>query len=302
MISALIYARTKHKVMSEYITELILFEQDDIMEPVEEFSYCNIKYPTWSSFTSSARPENYEKGKFNRYAKIGEMADELEKDFVREIKVNYNSKEARCAYMCLLMMRYGIRVGNEGSAEGYVSGMKQNKGEIVQTFGVTTLLNKHVLFEGDKMFLDFIGKEQVKHKIKVLEPLIVDVGRRYYREDAPEEKWLGIEYRTLFKYVRKMVGKAFVPKDFRTFCANTVAWRTIQRFLDHPMTYEKKTPANKEVKNIVWVVSKRLGNTPGIAKRNYIDHRMLDWFLAQRLVKEEDVEYTDEFVILEGVS
>jgi DNA topoisomerase-1 len=285
--------------MNNYVSELILFEEEDILEPKEEFKYYGVKYPTWSTFTASARPEDYEKGKFNRFAKIGKMAEDLERGFVQTIRENYNSEEGRCSYMCLLMMRYGIRVGNEGSAEGYVSGMKQNKGEVVQTFGVTTLLNKHILFEDDKMFLDFVGKEQVKHKIKVLEPMMVEVGMKYYRQDAPEEKWLDIEYNTLFKYIRRSVGKAFVPKDFRTFCANTVAWRTIQRYLDNPKTYDKKTPANKEVKNIVWVVSKRLGNTPGVAKKNYIDHRMLDWFLAQRLVKE-DVEYTDKFVILEG--
>jgi DNA topoisomerase-1 len=215
------------------------------------------------------------------------MAEELEKEFSKTIRSNPGSLEARCSYACLTMMRYGIRVGNEGSAEGYVSGMKKSKGEVVHTYGLTTLLNKHVMFGSKVMLLDFLGKEQVKHKIKVREPFLIDIGRQYWNRSNPEGKWLNIEYEQLFEFVHNNIGKAFVPKDFRTFCANTAGWRVISRFLGQPKR-EKKSDANKEIATVVWCVSRRLGNTPGIAKKNYLDHRMIDWFKAQRIKGDSD--------------
>lgn len=271
----------------DLISVLILEEDDDFNEPVDHFQYYGLKYPVWSTFTASSRPEDYEKGKFNRYAKIGQMAEELERDFIRTITLEPRSLAARCAYACLTMMRYGIRIGNEGSAEGYVSGMKKSKGELVHTYGLTTLLNKHVMFGSKVMLLDFLGKEQVKHKIKVREPFLIDVGKNYWNRKDPNGKWLQLEYEQLFDYVHEHVGKSFVPKDFRTFCANTTGWRVITRFLDQPKR-EKKSDANKEIATVVWCVSRRLGNTPGIAKKNYLDHRMIDWFKAQRVKGDSD--------------
>jgi DNA topoisomerase IB len=271
----------------DFISVLILEEDEDFLEPAEKFAYYNVEYPCWSTFTASARPEDYEKGKFNRYAKIGEMAADLEKDFQARIQADPSSLEARCSYACLMMMRYGIRVGNEGSAEGYVSGLKKNKGEVVQTFGMTTLQNKHIMFGSKTMLLDFLGKEQVKHKIKIREPYLVEIGKYYYDKQLPDNKWIGIEYEQLFDFVHAAVGKNFVPKDFRTFCANTVGWRVMLRFLEQPKR-EKKSDANKEIAAIVWCVARKLGNTPGIAKKNYLDHRMIDWFKAQRVKQETD--------------
>jgi DNA topoisomerase IB len=89
----------------------------------------------------------------------------------------------------------------------------------------------------------------------------------------------------LFHFVRTELGEGFAPKDLRTFCANVTAWKHIQSYLDKPKK-TKKSEAKKEIKAVVEATAKRLGNTPGIAKRNYIDGRMLDWFLAQRFEEE----------------
>ncbi len=265
---------------------VLLETEEEYSEPVDHFTYYGEEYPVWSTFTSSSRPENYEKGKFNRYAKLGQMAQDLEQQFQILISNSPNTKEARCAYACLLMMRYGIRIGNEGSAEGYVSAMKHNPGEIVQTYGMTTLQKDHVSFKNGVMLLNFLGKEQVSHSIIIKDRFLIKMGR-YYHSNA-ENAWLRIGYSELFRFVRDQVGVAFIPKDFRTFCANTKAWRSIKKILAEPKR-EKKSEANKDVKRLVEIVAKRLGNTPGVAKRAYLDSRMVDWFKAQRLeVDEED--------------
>jgi len=253
---------------------------DEAEEPQVHFNYRGNEYPSWGNLSGKYRTSDYDQGKFNRYAKIGDMADQLESSFQHIVETNAGSVDGRCAYAALLMMNYGVRIGNEDSAEGYVSSMKQSKGQMVQTYGTTTLCNKHISFEGNKMDLHFLGKEQVENYVSIDDPFLVKHGHRFLR-NAPDERWLGIDYDMMFDFVKRNVGQGFVPKDFRTFCANVTAWNVIKEKLDTPKP-GMKSEVNAEVADIVEVVSARLNNTPGIAKRNYIDNRMLDWFKHQR--------------------
>lgn len=264
----------------------LLFEDEiEFIEPMGFFTYAGYDYPFWGNVAGRTKTADYEKGKFNRYAKLGNMADQIVQKLIQKVRNDTSSLDGRCAYASLLMMKYGVRIGNEDSAEGYVSGMKQNKGEMVQTFGTTTLQNNHISFVNNQIRLHFLGKEQVEHHMTVSEPFFIKYGKTYFESSLPHEKWLGIDYDLLFHFVRTELGEGFAPKDLRTFCANVTAWKHIQSYLDKPKK-TKKSEAKKEIKAVVEATAKRLGNTPGIAKRNYIDGRMLDWFLAQRFEEE----------------
>jgi DNA topoisomerase IB len=256
-------------------------------EPSGRFTFAGKEYPFWGSLTGRASTENYELGKFNRYAKLGNIADKIVKDFSGMISSEASSVNGRCAYACMIMMMYGVRVGNEDSAEGYESGLEKNAGQFVHTYGTTTLLNEHISFHNNTMFLNFVGKEQVSHSIQITDPFFQKYGRAFWRPEAPKEKWLGVDYSFVFDFVKDNVGPKFIPKDFRTFCANTTGWGIIEKFLDRP-THPKKSDAKKEIAYLVELTAKRLGNTPGIAKRNYLDSRMLDWFLGQRYKEEKE--------------
>src|SRR5579863_10210435 len=127
--------------------------------------------------------------KNNRAAKLISIWDDLTEKFSRMTeRGNGESDTARHAYGLLLMMETGIRVGNESSAEGWISenqivARKSNKekgikkgdviwqhekfGELVQTYGLTTLLNKHVRLKKDKLILSFTGKKLVDQRLTV---------------------------------------------------------------------------------------------------------------------------------------
>jgi len=268
---------------SIYFNNGLLFEYEiDYTEPLGYFTYSGEEYPYWGNPIGRNRTVDYDLGKFNRYAKLGAVADEIVGNLIGMVEQEYNSIDGRCAYASLIMMKYGIRIGNEGSAEGYASGLEQNVGEIVQTYGVTTLLNEHVSVQNNQLRLHFLGKEQVEHDIMVAEPFFFKYGRMYYKQAAPKESWLGINYETLFNFVKSNIGEAFIPKDLRTFCANISGWRIIQTYLEKPKR-GMKSEVNKEVAEIVKGVASRLGNSESIAKHRYLDLRMLDWYKAQRL-------------------
>ena len=119
---------------------------DEVKEPNEEFTFLEHTYNAWGSSTGRAKTDDYDKGKFNRYAKLGKVSDTVVNDLIVKINKDPDSIDGRCAFASLLMMLYGVRIGNEGSAEGYVSGLEKNEGEIVQTYGTTTLLKEHILY------------------------------------------------------------------------------------------------------------------------------------------------------------
>jgi DNA topoisomerase-1 len=245
------------------------------------FVYLNNEYPYWGNPRGRNKTVEYDKGKFNRYAKLGSYADEIIEELQAIIEKGHNTDDGRCAFASLLMMLYGVRIGNEGSAEGYVSGLKKNEGEIVHTYGTTTLLNRHISFPTGAMMLDFLGKEQVAHNIIVVNDFLKRYGKLYHDPNNPDEKWLKIDYATLFKFIKRNIGEQFIPKDLRTFCANISAWNYMKKILDKPLV-DTKTNAKAEVREIVEKTAKRLGNTVGICRRAYLDHRMLNWFIDQR--------------------
>ena len=81
--------------------------------------------------------------KFNRALKLAIMFDELD-DKLKGFYQNGNglSLHAICSLAVRLLMHTGIRVGNEGSAEGYMTKphpYSKAKPEFVKTYGLTTL-------------------------------------------------------------------------------------------------------------------------------------------------------------------
>lgn len=256
-------------------------------EPNFWFKFDGHKFPAWSSPKGRMHTAEYELAKFNRYAKIGDRADEIKTDIKQQVKTDPKSIDGRCGYACLLMMDHGIRTGNETSAEGYTSGLDDNKGELVKTYGITTLLNDHVQIKNGVLSLHFLGKTQVEHKIDIVDRFTAMYGKYYLTRKNNRDTWLGIRYYDLYKYVQKLLGKGFIPKDFRTFRGNVTAWNYIKRIVKKTKV-ETATEANDIIKKMVEATAEVLGNTVGVAKSSYLDHRMIDWIKDTLMSEVED--------------
>lgn len=247
-------------------------------EPVGSFTYHGKEYPVFSSFSAHNKPDDSDLGKFNRYAKLGRVADSVENKLEDMVRSNPDSLEGKCAFLSLLMGRYGIRVGNEDSAEGYESQLSGNTGEFVQTYGASTLQNEHVNIDGSDgphpiMRLEFLGKKQVAQSMTVDDPLLVQTGAKYKDEGGPEDLWVGVDQYTVTKFIKDQIGESFSPKDLRTFCANV-------RATDYAMgRYDGQK--HSDPKEIAEFVASVLGNTAAVTRGKYLDSRMLSWFKHQ---------------------
>ena len=228
-------------------------------------------------FCRSAKA-NYE-DKHNRMVKLALRFEELSEKFDRMIeKGGYVTDTARCALACKMMMYTGIRIGNEGSAEGYITKPHPNskkEPEFVQTYGLTTLLPEHVLVKGRKVFLNFIGKKQVENSFTLIGDLAKQVKEVLKTVEQGETLFEITEYE-LTKFIKRYVGR-------RSLGANMYAWEKFMEICERELP-STKTEFNKEVKEIATYVSEHLNNTPGVCKASYIDSMLWDEVAEQRPV------------------
>ena len=238
-------------------------------------------------FCRSAKA-NYE-DKHNRMVKLACMFEQLSEKFDRMIvKGDYVTDTARCALACKMMMYTGIRIGNEGSAEGYVTKPHPNskkEPEFVQTYGLTTLLPQHVLVKGRKVYLNFLGKKQVENSFTLTGELAKQVKEVLKTVEQGETLFEVTEYE-LTKFIKRYVGRRFTPKDFRTLRANMYAWEKFMEISERELP-STKSEFNKEVKEIATYVSEHLNNTPGVCKASYIDSMLWDEVALARPVTKK---------------
>lgn len=218
--------------------------------------------------------------KFNRVAKLAAMYNDLNKKLLGMVLRGENSctETYRCAVALLLIMETGIRVGNEGSAEGYHTvphpNAKNQESKFVKTYGLTTLLQEHVTFlKPKKMFFNFVGKKQVENTFEVPSNLVPYVYKIWL--DCKKDPVFGITDYQLTKFIKRYVGKQFTPKDFRTLRANIYAHQTASTFFEMALRVcklpAKKKDFNESVKTVCEAVAQKLNNTSGVCKKSYID-------------------------------
>ena len=202
----------------------------------------------------------------NRAAKLLAEWKNLSAKFERMVVDGKGKTEtARLAYAALLIMETGIRVGNEESAKGRecINKHSPHCGKQVQTFGVTTLLNKHVKKSGTELTLQFVGKKAVEQSLTTNNPIFL----QFAPSGDSELSWLEIDYPLLFRFLKRYVGRQFTPKDLRRAKVNQV-------FLS--LLAGAKDPNKKAVRELIAQTAEIIGHTKGVCKRSYLSSVLID--------------------------
>jgi DNA topoisomerase-1 len=168
-----------------------------------------------------------------------------------------------------------IRVGNEEYA-------RQN-----ESYGLTTLRNRHVRVTGDKVHFGFRGKSGVKHAIDVRDRRLARVVKRCrelpgyelfsYLDEAGAVR--SVDSSDVNDWLREVAGEAFTAKDFRTWAGTVLAARALCR----AGSFDSEAEARRRVAEAVTEVSSRLGNTPAVCRRCYVHPGVIEAFLAGEL-------------------
>lgn len=198
----------------------------------------------------------------------------------RGINTDAVTFNAKCAWAVLVMMQTGIRVGNETSAEGYVSinQHSENYGKTVQTFGLTTLQIKHCqIISPNFLVFNFTGKKQVEQNLLITDPMLVYGFKRIHDGRHSDSVLLeDVTHYELTKFVKKHVGKNFTIKDIRTARVNELF---IDNLLD--LDYEgvtRKADMKKLIGSAIEKTAEQIGHTKAVCKTSYISRELLTFY------------------------
>jgi len=167
-----------------------------------------------------------------------------------------------------------FRVGSESYAAGNGS------------FGLATIRKDHVRIAGDDVVFDYPAKSGQRRVQAIADPdvrAVVSALKR--RRGGPDEllayrsgrRWVHVRSEDVNDYLKDRAGASVSAKDFRTWNGTVLAAVALARRTDRPSS---KTGRRRAAAAAVREVAVFLGNTPAVARRSYIDPRVIDCFLA----------------------
>jgi DNA topoisomerase I len=198
--------------------------------------------------------------KFDSLYDFGVLLPRIRRKVARDLALQELTRERVLAAVVRLMDRTFIRVGGERYRRDNNS------------FGATTLRNRHAEVDGETIFFDFRGKSGKRHQIDVRDKRIASVVRRcldlpgqlfQYRELG---EYRGISAADVNGYLQEISGKPITSKDFRTWGGTTHAAVS----LDRHGRADTPSARRRQMVHAVRVASKVLGNTPAVCRRSYI--------------------------------
>jgi DNA topoisomerase I len=170
-----------------------------------------------------------------------------------------------------------IRVGNEEYA-------REN-----QSYGLTTMRNKHVEVAGSTVTFKFQGKSKVRHTVDINDRRLARIIQRC--QDLPGYELFQyidgdgnhhtVDSSDVNDYLREMTNEDFTAKDFRTWAGTVLACSMLQEF----ESFESQTQAKKNVVQAIKDVAARLGNTPSVCRKCYVHPAVLDTYFSGAMIK-----------------
>jgi len=207
----------------------------------------------------------------NKYARLPDFARALPgiREQVRaDLRKHGLPRPKVLASVVRLLETTYMRIGNETYA-------REN-----ESFGLTTLRDKHVKVDGATLRFRFNGKGGKEHQFAINDPKMANIVKRsrdlpgqplfQYEDDEGDVK--EVESTDVNSYLHEITSQDFTAKDFRTW-AGTVLAADALRDLDPP---ESDAEANREIIRAIDAVADCLGNTRAVCRTAYIHPAVLD--------------------------
>ena len=200
--------------------------------------------------------------KFDRMADFGKVLPRIRQRVKYDLARKGLSREKVLATIVRLLEMTLVRVGNEEYT-------RQN-----DSYGLTTLRNRHVNITGPKVNFYFRGKSGRKHAISVRDPFLAKIVRRLrdlpgyelfqYVDEGGEIRSIGSM--DVNDYLREITGQDFTAKDFRTWAGTVLAVEA----LCECESFTTQREAKRNIVAAVGKVAERLGNTVAVCRKCYI--------------------------------
>jgi DNA topoisomerase-1 len=219
-------------------------------------------HPRWRAVRDAA--------KFDRLLEFARALPAIRQAVARDLGQPPCSRERVLAVVVSLLERTHIRVGNDEYARTNDS------------YGLTTLKNRHARIRGRRVEFRFKGKSGVVHHVSLDDPALARDVRRcqelpgqtlfeYLDEDAHPR---AIGSTDVNRYLAETSGLTITAKDFRTWWG-TVSAATLLRDAEPPAT---KAAARRAILDALDNVAAELGNTRAVCRSCYVHPAVLNAF------------------------
>ena len=220
-------------------------------------------HPRWREVRDEA--------KYERMMEFGKALPDIRKRVERDLALPGLPRDKVLATVLRLLETTLIRVGNEEYARAN------------QSFGLTTLRNRHVKVDGSRLRFKFRGKSGKVHSISVEDRRLARVVRRC--QELPGQdlfEYLGddgelhtVDSTAVNDYLKEITGEDFTAKDFRTWAGTVLAAMSLQEM----EAVDEEAAARSNVVAAIERVAERLGNTPAICRKCYVHPAIIESYM-----------------------
>ncbi len=163
--------------------------------------------------------------------------------------------------------------------------------ELHGTYGLATMLKRHVDIDGDMVTFDYPAKGGKRRIQSVVDPTVVKViaGLKRRRGGGPEllafkrgNRWRDLRSDDINDYIKDVAADEFTAKDFRTWSATVLAAAALALSADGTSKTGRQRIMSAAVKDVAW----HLGNTPTVCRNSYIDPRVFDRYRAGVTIRD----------------
>ena len=209
--------------------------------------------------------------KFDRMVPFGRALPGIRRRVEADLDHDDLGREKVLALCVRLLDETLVRVGNEQYAA-------ENA-----TYGLTTIRDKHVSFEGDEVRFEFVGKSGKTQSLAVHDERLAQLVKdcrdipgydlfQFYDEAGGRHD---VESGHVNGYLQETTGEAFTAKDFRTWGGTVTAAEALAAHDGHA-----DDEADGLITQAIKATAARLGNTPAVCRQYYVHPDVLDAFRA----------------------
>jgi DNA topoisomerase-1 len=157
------------------------------------------------------------------------------------------------------------------------------------SFGLTTLRNRHVEIEGSSVRFRFRGKSGLSHEVVIKSRRIAKVIKAcldlpgYHLFEYLDESGTvrTISSGDVNDYIRQIAGEEYTAKDFRTWAGTVQTALTLAAIGN----FESTTEANRNIVAAIKDTAKRLGHRPATCKKYYLHPAIIESYSAGILLE-----------------
>jgi DNA topoisomerase-1 len=161
------------------------------------------------------------------------------------------------------------------------------------TFGVTTLLRRHITVRGRRIRLSFPAKHGIRVRTELVDPALAAAMRRLLELKGPrvfKYEWEGSIYNLTSKrlndYVKIYLGDEFTAKDFRTWGGTLLAAIYFAEGAQRDGFPESEHEQRRSVTAVMRRVAEQLGNTPAVTRESYVSPAVIEQYLEGRTIDD----------------